>query len=68
MELPWNLCPFCGTPAPGVRRENLTLDEALSSLSLDLGEGEAEIDEEVAVSSHELESPDDILDQENTQS
>jgi len=29
MELPWNICPFCGTPAPGVRRENLTLDEAL---------------------------------------
>lgn len=29
MELPWNICPFCGTPAPGMRRENLTLDEAL---------------------------------------
>lgn len=29
MELPWNLCPYCGTPAPGMRRENLTLEEAL---------------------------------------
>jgi RNA polymerase subunit RPABC4/transcription elongation factor Spt4 len=30
MELPWNLCPYCGAAAPGMRRENLTLDEALS--------------------------------------
>jgi RNA polymerase subunit RPABC4/transcription elongation factor Spt4 len=29
MELPWNLCPFCGAPEPGMRREGLTLDEAL---------------------------------------
>jgi len=21
MELPWKLCPYCGTPAPGVRAE-----------------------------------------------
>jgi RNA polymerase subunit RPABC4/transcription elongation factor Spt4 len=33
MELPWNLCPYCGTPAPGMRRENLTLDEALRQIS-----------------------------------
>jgi RNA polymerase subunit RPABC4/transcription elongation factor Spt4 len=32
MELPWNLCPFCGTPAPGMRRENLTLDEAMRTV------------------------------------
>jgi RNA polymerase subunit RPABC4/transcription elongation factor Spt4 len=32
MELPWNLCPFCGTPAPGMRREGLTLDEALRAV------------------------------------
>jgi RNA polymerase subunit RPABC4/transcription elongation factor Spt4 len=32
MELPWNLCPFCATPAPGMRKENLTIEEALSSL------------------------------------
>jgi RNA polymerase subunit RPABC4/transcription elongation factor Spt4 len=29
MELPWNLCPYCGVAAPGMRREGLTLDEAL---------------------------------------
>lgn len=33
MALPWNLCPYCGTPTPGMRRENLTLDEALRSTS-----------------------------------
>jgi hypothetical protein len=33
MELPWNLCPYCGTPAPGMRREGLSLDEALRPLS-----------------------------------
>lgn len=33
MELPWNICPYCGTPAPGMRREHLTLDEALRPLS-----------------------------------
>jgi len=33
IELPWNLCPYCGTPAPGMRRENLTLDEALRQIS-----------------------------------
>jgi len=29
MELAWNLCPYCGTAAPGMRRENLTLDDAM---------------------------------------
>ena len=33
MDLPWNLCPFCGTPTPGKRRENLTLDDALEPLA-----------------------------------
>jgi hypothetical protein len=32
MEIPWNLCPYCGTPAPGMRREGLTLDEALHTI------------------------------------
>jgi RNA polymerase subunit RPABC4/transcription elongation factor Spt4 len=27
MELSWNLCPYCGTPAPGMRRENMTIDD-----------------------------------------
>lgn len=42
MELPWNLCPFCGTPAPGMRRENLTLDEALRQISSEPLEEEPE--------------------------
>jgi RNA polymerase subunit RPABC4/transcription elongation factor Spt4 len=32
MELAWNLCPYCGTPEPGMRIENLTMDEALRTL------------------------------------
>jgi len=35
MELPWNLCPYCGTPAPGMRRENISLDEALRQITTD---------------------------------
>lgn len=35
MELPWNICPHCGTPAPGMRREHLTLDEALRPLGVE---------------------------------
>jgi hypothetical protein len=33
MELAWNLCPYCATPTPGMRRENLSLDDALQSLA-----------------------------------
>lgn len=33
MELHWNLCPHCGTPAPGMRKEALSLDEALRPTS-----------------------------------
>src|SRR3972149_3298815 len=36
MELGWNLCPYCATPTPGMRREGLTLDEALRPLSISL--------------------------------
>ncbi len=42
MELAWNLCPYCGTPAPGMRRENITLDEAMRNLPADDGESETE--------------------------
>jgi hypothetical protein len=35
MELPWNICPFCGTPVPGMRSEGMNLDEALRGLKLD---------------------------------
>ena len=42
MDLPWNICPHCSTPAPGMRRENLTLDEALQPLSADFNEPDQE--------------------------
>lgn len=42
MELAWNLCPYCGTPAPGMRREGLTLDEAMRPVPVE-EEGEADI-------------------------
>jgi len=32
MELSWNLCPYCGSPEPGMRIDNLTMDEALRTL------------------------------------
>jgi RNA polymerase subunit RPABC4/transcription elongation factor Spt4 len=35
MELAWNLCPYCGTPAPGMRRENLNIDEALRNIPVE---------------------------------
>src|SRR4030067_106737 len=34
------LCPYCGTPAPGMRREGLTLDEALRPLPVETEEEE----------------------------
>ncbi|RME89779.1 MAG: zinc ribbon domain-containing protein [Anaerolineae bacterium] len=34
MELPWNICPYCGEPEPGVRREGISMDEALRELGL----------------------------------
>ena len=45
MELPWNLCPYCGAPEPGMRRENLTLDEVLRPLPVDEFEDETVTDE-----------------------
>ena len=32
MELPWNICPYCGTPAPGMRKEGTTMDEVVRNL------------------------------------
>ena len=34
MELPWNICPYCGTPAPGMRKEGISMDEALHELNI----------------------------------
>jgi len=38
MELSWNLCPYCGTPAPGMRRDNMTMEDALRTLPTDPNE------------------------------
>ncbi|NOY98067.1 MAG: zinc ribbon domain-containing protein [Chloroflexi bacterium] len=35
MELPWNICPYCGMPEPGMRREGMSMDDALRGLQLD---------------------------------
>lgn len=35
MELPWNICPYCATPIPGIRREGMTMDEALRGLPIE---------------------------------
>ena len=41
MELPWNVCTFCGTPVPGMRQESISMDDALRSLQIDESDGEA---------------------------
>jgi RNA polymerase subunit RPABC4/transcription elongation factor Spt4 len=38
MDLPWNLCPYCGAPAPGMRRENLSLDDVLQPVPVVAGD------------------------------
>ena len=38
MERAWDLCPSCATAAPGSRRENMTLDDALQTPLPDEGE------------------------------
>ena len=35
MELSWNICPYCGTPTPGMRRENMTMDDVTRPNPLD---------------------------------
>jgi RNA polymerase subunit RPABC4/transcription elongation factor Spt4 len=44
MELPWNICPFCGMPAVGVRRESVSMDDALKNLQLGEDAGEVKIE------------------------
>jgi len=43
MELPWNICPYYGTPAVGSRRDAaVSMDEALRGLKMnDEENGEA---------------------------
>jgi RNA polymerase subunit RPABC4/transcription elongation factor Spt4 len=36
MELPWNICPYCATPAAGMRRDAAaSVEDALRSLKLE---------------------------------
>jgi RNA polymerase subunit RPABC4/transcription elongation factor Spt4 len=45
MELPWNICPYCGTPAAGMRRgEGTSMDDALRGLKLNDEPGEVKIE------------------------
>jgi hypothetical protein len=45
LELPWNICPYCGTPATGLRRDAATsMDEALRSLKINDEPGEVKIE------------------------
>lgn len=73
MELPWNLCPYCSTPTPGMRRENLSLDDALKSLSpapLDDFESDLELDalsDEPSIFEETTESEEDLQPEEELQ-
>ncbi|MFH2102552.1 MAG: zinc ribbon domain-containing protein [Chloroflexota bacterium] len=41
MELPWNICPFCSAVAPGMRKEGISMNEALEELAqIEKGQGE----------------------------
>ncbi len=64
MELAWNICPHCGTPAPGLRREDMTLEEALQPLALDFPEElpaiEAESEPQAIEEEEQLELPAEI--------
>ena len=47
MELPWNLCAYCGTPAPGMRRETaVSMEEALKELGISDEDGEVTVEDE----------------------
>jgi hypothetical protein len=35
MDLSWNICPYCGTPVPGMRRENMTMDDVTRPTPID---------------------------------
>ena len=44
MELPWYICPYCGTTAAGMRRDAATsMDEALRSLKVEDDSGEVKL-------------------------
>lgn len=57
MELPWNLCPYCATPAPGARRENITMEEALQTLPAETNSEEPAAPAAEAVAEETQEEP-----------
>lgn len=57
MELPWNLCPYCATPAPGARRENITMEEALQTLPAETNCEEPAVPAAEAVAEETQEEP-----------
>jgi hypothetical protein len=59
MELPWNICPYCGTPAPGMRKEGGTLDDVVRSLSMENGKALREEDSRPALEEVGLVFPDE---------
>jgi RNA polymerase subunit RPABC4/transcription elongation factor Spt4 len=59
MELPWNICAYCGTPAPGMRKEGGTLDDVVRSLSEEKGKALPEDDSHPALEDVELAFPDE---------
>lgn len=65
MELAWNLCPYCATPAPGARRENITMEEALQTLPTDVNieEPAAQPDENGQEELAEVVEPDGIAEE-----
>ncbi|MFZ5820096.1 MAG: zinc ribbon domain-containing protein [Chloroflexota bacterium] len=45
MELSWNLCPYCGASAPGLRKETaISMEEALRELGISDNEKEGKVD------------------------
>jgi hypothetical protein len=40
MELAWNICPYCGTPAPGMRKEGVKMEDVVRELKPGSEEGE----------------------------
>lgn len=42
MELPWNICPYCGAPELGMRREGMSMDDVLRNLDTEDKTGDEE--------------------------
>lgn len=62
MELAWNLCPYCGRATPGMRHENLTMDDAMRDIPVDeAGDAEGMIPAEDFVV-EEVEAPPEAFD------